>query len=145
MNNGNLHSLISLGEFKALWGVDDWGEALPRFVVTAATYSIEQYCGRRLSAKACRDRWEFQGDFSFLLREAQWVFDHALARAGIKKDASIHCLRHSFATHLLEGGTDIRFIQNLLGHTSIKTTERYTHVARRKALAVQSPLDTPGD
>jgi len=69
MNNGNLHSLISLGEFKALWGVDERDEALARFVVTAATYSIEQYCGRRLAAKSCRDRWEFLGDHSFLLRE----------------------------------------------------------------------------
>jgi site-specific recombinase XerD len=92
------------------------------------------------------DTWLFPGvprEKHLSIRSAQRVFDHALARAGIKKDVSIHCLRHSFATHLLEGGTDIRFIQNLLGHTSIRTTERYTHVARRKALAVPSPLDTP--
>jgi site-specific recombinase XerD len=70
---------------------------------------------------------------------------HVLARAGIEKDATIHSLRHSFATHLLEGGTDIRYIQGLLGHTSIKTTECYTHVARRKAMSIQSPLDVPGE
>jgi site-specific recombinase XerD len=109
---------------------------------TAAAF-LKEY-----AAATDTDRWIFPGvprEKHLCIRSAQRVFDHALARAGIKKDASIHCLRHSFATHLLEGGTDIRFIQNLLGHTSIKTTERYTHVARRKALAVQSPLDTPGD
>ena len=55
---------------------------------------------------------------------------------------SIHSLRHSFATHLLESGTDITYIGKLLGHSSIRTTERYTHVARRKALRIISPLDT---
>ena len=75
------------------------------------------------------------------IRSAQHIFEHALKRAKIKKDATIHCLRHSFATHLLESGTDIRYIQELLGHASILTTERYTHVARRKALSITSPLD----
>jgi site-specific recombinase XerD len=103
---------------------------------------------REYAAVQDTDTWLFPGvprEKHLCIRSAQRVFERALARAGINKDASIHCLRHSFATHLLEGGTDIRFIQNLLGHTSIRTTERYTHVARRKALAVQSPLDTPGD
>jgi integrase len=63
-------------------------------------------------------------------------------QAQIQKNASLHSQRHSFATHLLEDGTDIRYIQNLLGHTSIKTTERYTHVARRKALTITSPFDS---
>jgi len=60
----------------------------------------------------------------------------------IEKAASLHSLRRSFATHLLEGGTDIRYIQELLGHASILTTERYTHVAKRKSLLITSPLDT---
>ncbi|MDR2964835.1 MAG: tyrosine-type recombinase/integrase [Treponema sp.] len=76
------------------------------------------------------------------IRSAQHIFEKAVKRAGIEKDASIHCLRHSFATHLLESGIEIRYIQNLLGHTSVRTTERYTHVARRKVLAITSPLDT---
>jgi site-specific recombinase XerD len=75
------------------------------------------------------------------VRSAQHIFEHALKRAKIQKDATIHSLRYSFATHLLEGGTDIRYIQELLGHASIVTTERYTHVARHKALSIRSPLD----
>jgi integrase len=65
----------------------------------------------------------------------------SLAR-GIAAGAASGLIRAAAAPQA-EGGTDIRFIQNLLGHTSLKTTERYTHVARRNALAVQSPLDTP--
>ena len=79
------------------------------------------------------------------IRAAQHIFKNAAKRAGIEKDVSIHSLRHSFATHLLESGTDIRYIQDLLGHTSLRTTERYTHVARRKALTITSPLDTLED
>jgi len=75
------------------------------------------------------------------IRSAQRIFEDALKRAKIGKAASIHSLRHSFATHLLEAGTDIRYIQELLGHTSVRTTERYTHVAKRKMLAITSPLD----
>jgi len=76
------------------------------------------------------------------IRSAQKIFKQALKKARIGKTASIHSLRHSFATHLLESGTDISFIKNLLGHESLRTTERYTHVARRKTLKITSPLDT---
>jgi site-specific recombinase XerD len=76
------------------------------------------------------------------IRSAQKIFEKAALRVGIIKKTSIHGLRHTFATHLLENGTDIRYIQSLLGHASLRTTERYTHVSIRSALSVQSPLDS---
>jgi integrase/recombinase XerD len=69
------------------------------------------------------------------------VFKDALIKAGIKKDVGVHSLRHSYATHLHENGLDIRYIQELLGHKSSRTTEIYTHVSRRNLIAVRSPID----
>jgi len=74
-------------------------------------------------------------------RTIQRVFQLAKLRARISKDVGIHSLRHSFATHLLEKGTDIRYIKDILGHYNIKTTERYLHVAREKMVNIVSPLD----
>lgn len=74
-------------------------------------------------------------------RSAEKVFGAALAKAGIKKQTGIHCLRHSFATHLLENGTDIRIIQKLLGHQSVKTTQGYAAVADSFLSRVVSPLE----
>ena len=88
--------------------------------------------------------WLFSGadpNKHLVIRSAQHIFERALKRVKIEKAASLHSLRHSFATHLLESGTDIRYIQELLGHASIRTTERYTHVTKRKALSITSPLD----
>jgi site-specific recombinase XerD len=66
---------------------------------------------------------------------------NAAAAAGIEKNVTAHTLRHSFATHLLEGGTNLRVIQDLLGHQSARTTQVYTHVAQSMIESVRSPLD----
>ncbi len=74
-------------------------------------------------------------------RSVQKIVARAARRAGVPKHVTPHTLRHSFATHLLEGGTNLRIIQELLGHASSRTTERYTHVAKSTFEAVRSPLD----
>lgn len=92
--------------------------------------------------------WLFPGadpDRHLSVRSAQKVFERARDSAGITKDVTIHSLRHAFATHLLEDGVDLRYIQELLGHKSSKTTEMYTHVARKQIRNIRSPLESLGE
>ncbi len=72
----------------------------------------------------------------------QAIFKQACEKAGIKKPVSVHSLRHSFVTHLLESGVDLRYIQEILGHKSSKTTEIYTHVSKGNIARIKSPLDS---
>jgi len=89
-------------------------------------------------------RWLFPGRTPgrpMTTRQFNRLFHQAVAAAGITKPVTLHCLRHSFATHLLDGGTDIRHIQALLGHRKLDTTARYTRVATDTIAAIDSPLD----
>ena len=74
-------------------------------------------------------------------RSLQQVLKQALKKANITKPVTLHWLRHSYATHLLESGTDLRYIQELLGHNSSKTTEIYTHVSTKNIQQIKSPFD----
>ena len=91
-----------------------------------------------------QERWLFPGRTAgkpMTTRQLSRLFHEAADAAGIKKNVTLHALRHSFATHLLERGTDIQIIQALLGHDKLDTTARYTRVATGLIAAVKSPLD----
>jgi integrase/recombinase XerD len=89
-------------------------------------------------------RWLFEGQNpgeQYSERSIQLVLNQALNKARINKPVTLHWLRHSYATHLLENGTDLRYIQELLGHSSSKTTEIYTHVSTHSIQKIKSPFD----
>jgi integrase/recombinase XerD len=94
-------------------------------------------------ATYCPQVWLFEGmcGENYSARSVDKIIKRAAQSAAVKKRVSAHTLRHSFATHLLENGTDLRYIQVLLGHESSKTTERYTHVTTRGIDRLTSPLD----
>ncbi|NBN99508.1 MAG: integrase [Flavobacteriia bacterium] len=88
--------------------------------------------------------WLFEGHLSgekYSERSIQLVLNQAVTKAKIDRPVSLHWLRHSYATHLLENGTDLRYIQELLGHSSSRTTEIYTHVSTRNLQQIRSPFD----
>ena len=116
-------------------------DALARKYPSAATEKAWQYVfpGKRLSVdpRSGLTRRHHQHETSL-----QRAFKSAAAKAGISKQVSSHCMRHSFATHLLESNYDIRTVQELLGHSDVSTTMIYTHVMNRPGIApVVSPLD----
>ena len=87
--------------------------------------------------------WLFEGQTGgqYSERSVQEVFTRAKMKAMINPDATVHTLRHSFATHLLDKGVDLRYIQELLGHESSKTTEIYTHITHKGWNKIKSPID----
>ncbi len=89
--------------------------------------------------------WLFPGEPSsnhICVGTVELVFKKACEKSGIKKHVTVHCLRHSFATHLMESGVNLRYIQDLLGHRSIETTVVYTHVRKEHIGKIISPMDT---
>jgi len=103
-----------------------------------AMATVENYLGRY---KPKRHLFEGPDGGPYSPRSVQVIFHRAKDKAGITKPATVHTLRHSFATHLLEKGTDLRYIQALLGHSSSTTTEIYTHVSTKALGKIRSPLD----
>lgn len=85
--------------------------------------------------------FEGQEGGQYSARSVQAFFQEVCKKVGIRKRVSVHTLRHSFATHLLENGTDLRYIQALLGHESSKTTEIYTHITTKGLEKIKSPVD----
>ena len=88
--------------------------------------------------------WLFEGQYAgepYSTRSLQQIFHRAKNEAKILQDVTFHSLRHSYATHLHEAGTDIKLIQELLGHNDLKTTLRYTHVSKRTIENIKSPFD----
>ena len=89
-------------------------------------------------------KWLFPGrnpNNPFSTRSVQRIFKETCEKAGVKKKATVHTLRHCFATHLLQAGISVYHIQQLLGHSSPKTTSAYIHLTRRDILNVKSPLN----
>jgi len=113
-----------------------------------AQFSMSNKCwyvpGILEKTEALQRRFFFPGQYkgeAYSNRSLQFVLAAARKKAGVLKQGSIHALRHSIATHLLDKGTDVTMIMKLLGHNDIKTTLRYLHVTNRDMLQVISPLD----
>jgi len=129
IDSGNMQVLIERGK-----GKKDRYANLPESLLEQLRQYFKEYCPKQ---------YLFEGQYGgqYSVRSAQNVFKAALKKANINKDAGIHSLRHSYATHLMEAGTDIGHIQKLLGHANITTTLIYAQVTNRDTKKVKSPLD----
>lgn len=124
-------------------GRKDRNVMLPPHVLHLLRQYWSQRSQRHDDGIASIDRWLFLGREQgqhLTIRQFSRLFHEAIAAAGITKRVSLHTLRHSFATHLLEAGTDIRLIQAVLGHDKLDSTARYTRVATGRIAAIESPI-----
>jgi len=130
IDSGNMRVLIE----KSKWKKDRYVN-LPESILLQLREYYTKYKPKK---------YLFEGQYGeqYSYRSVQKVFEDALKKAKINKVIGIHGLRQSFATHLLESDTDIRFIQEILGNNDIKTTLRYTHVSQKNIRNIKSPLDT---
>jgi len=109
--------------------------------ITIFSYKIKAQLSRQMGGKLPAEfLFITQRGTKYTTRAVQKIFEQTVRKAGIQKTVSCHTLRHCFATHLLEAGTDIRYIQNLLGHASIVTTNIYTKVRNPHLFQIKSPL-----
>lgn len=129
INSGNMLVLIAGAK-----GKKDRYTNLPESILTLLRSYYKEYRPKD---------YLFEGQYggSYTVRSVQSVFKQAMRKAKINKTIGVHGLRHSYATHLMESGADIRFLQELLGHNSIKTTQIYTHITDVSKAKVKSPLD----
>jgi len=130
----NIDSSRMLVHIEAAKGKKDRYVTLPTSILSDLRNYYRVYCPKT---------YLFEGQYGgqYAIRSVQAVFKNAMQKAKINKSIGIHGLRHSYATHLLECGTDMYFIQKLLGHKDIKTTEVYTKVSNRHLGNIKSPLD----
>ncbi|TDX87280.1 tyrosine-type recombinase/integrase [Epilithonimonas xixisoli] len=129
INSGNMLVLIAGAK-----GKKDRYTNLPESILTLLRSYYKEYRPKDFL---------FEGQYggAYTVRSVQSVFKQAMRKAKINKTIGVHGLRHSYATHLMESGADIRFLQELLGHNSIKTTQIYTHITDVSKAKVKSPLD----
>ena len=130
----NIDSNRMLVHIEAAKGKKDRYVTLPSTILDDLRNYYRTYCPRKYL-------FEGQNGGKYSIRSVQAVFKNAMQKAKINKSVGIHGLRHSYATHLLECGTDMYFIQKLLGHKDIKTTEIYAKVSNRQLGNIKSPLD----
>jgi integrase/recombinase XerD len=115
---------------------------LSTFIESKLIEYLDEFEPNKHEEEKNRYIFEGQGDPKYSARSLQKVLKNSVFRSGIKKTITLHTLRHSYATHLLESGTNLRYIQELLGHSSPKTTQIYTHVSNNAIRNISSPLDS---